>query len=105
LPPRPHLREFLIEASKQYEIHVYTAGELNYANKIVELIKTEVLKGETEQVVERVFGSRVLTRTHTQQGDIKDLKLIFPHDHSMAIIIDDREDVWYDDFYLSSLHP
>lgn len=39
---RPGLREFLLEAHKLYEIHVYTMANAEYASKIVDLINTKI---------------------------------------------------------------
>jgi TFIIF-interacting CTD phosphatase-like protein len=37
-PNRPHLREFLEEVSKLYELHIYTNGTKEYANVIAKVI-------------------------------------------------------------------
>lgn len=63
---RPGVKEFLLEISEYYEIHIYTSGSMPYANSIVHILKNFVLKDVDKNVVNRIFGSRVITRDHTK---------------------------------------
>lgn len=63
---RPGLREFLVHASELYEIHVYTAGTYSYAHILVKIIQDHILKGLERSVINRIFGSRIITRDHTK---------------------------------------
>lgn len=116
---RPGLREFLLQAHKLYEIHVYTMANAEYAARIVDLINTKIL--EDVDLLERsqIIGNRIITRSHTEdsyelrlkaQGGAayamklrekrKDIKHIVG-DSSIAVILDDSESVWAD--YLNHL--
>lgn len=84
LKPRPGLTEFLEEANKKYEMHVYTMGTRSYAECVCEAIDP---KGT-------YFGGRILTRDESGSLTQKSLNRLFPCDTSMVVIIDDRADVW-----------
>ncbi|KAJ2635444.1 CTD phosphatase Fcp1 [Coemansia sp. RSA 1286] len=81
---RPGLQEFLQEISKLYEMHIYTMGTRPYANAVAQLIDPE----------HRFFNGRILSRDESGSMTEKSLKRLFPVDTSMAVIMDDRSDVW-----------
>ncbi|KAJ2878436.1 CTD phosphatase Fcp1, partial [Coemansia asiatica] len=81
---RPGLKEFLEEISKLYEMHIYTMGTRPYANAVAQLIDPE----------HRFFNGRILSRDESGSMTEKSLKRLFPVDTSMAVIMDDRSDVW-----------
>ncbi|KAJ1828161.1 CTD phosphatase Fcp1 [Coemansia sp. RSA 2599] len=81
---RPGLPEFLEELSKLYEMHIYTMGTRPYANAVAQLIDPE----------HRFFNGRILSRDESGSMTEKSLKRLFPVDTSMAVIMDDRSDVW-----------
>jgi len=61
-----------------------------------ELQRAEQLERQAMELRQKLFGSRVCSRTDV--GDlgtnVKSLKRIFPCGGSMAAVVDDREDVW-----------
>jgi RNA polymerase II subunit A-like phosphatase len=61
-----------------------------------ELREAEDLERQAWEMRQRVFGSRVVSRTDVGDlgRDVKSLKRIFPCGGTMAAVIDDREDVW-----------
>jgi hypothetical protein len=61
-----------------------------------ELEDAERLEAEAWDLRQRVFGSRVVSRTDVGDlgRDVKSLKRIFPCGGTMAAVVDDREDVW-----------
>lgn len=81
---RPHLRTFLARMLPLFEMHIYTMGSREYAKRIVALIDEEGL----------FFGDRVVTRDENDLALSKSLKRIFPVNEHIAVIIDDRIDVW-----------
>lgn len=83
--PRPGLRQFLLEVSKRYEMHVYTMASRDYAEHVMDFIDPDRM----------IFGTRVLSRDENGLKEmIKALARLFPVDTSMVAIIDDRGDVW-----------
>lgn len=65
-------------------------------NLLAELKEAERLEAKALEMRQRLFGSRVVSRTEVGDlgRDVKSLKRIFPCGGSMAAVIDDREDVW-----------
>lgn len=84
LKPRPGLKEFLQEANKKYEMHIYTMGTRAYAESVCEAVDPQG----------HFFGGRILTRDESGSLTQKSLNRLFPCDTSMVVIIDDRADVW-----------
>ncbi|SNX81916.1 related to FCP1 - TFIIF interacting component of CTD phosphatase [Melanopsichium pennsylvanicum] len=82
--PRPGLPQILKQLSQKYELHVYTMGTRSYANCVCKLIDPDA----------SIFGNRILSRDENGSLVRKSLNRLFPVDHSMVVIIDDREDVW-----------
>lgn len=91
---RPHIHEFLLAANELCQLSIYTAGTRKYAEAIAKLIETECGK--------KLFQGRIVSRSD-HKGTLDDavpivceksLERIFLGDPSLAVIIDDREDVW-----------
>jgi TFIIF-interacting CTD phosphatase-like protein len=61
-----------------------------------ELRKAEDLEKMARDLRQKLFGSRVFSRTDVGDlgRDVKSLKRIFPCGGTMAAVVDDREDVW-----------
>lgn len=61
-----------------------------------ELEEAENLEIEATEMRQRVFGSRIVSRSDVGDlgRDVKSLKRIFPCGGTMAAVVDDREDVW-----------
>lgn len=112
---RPNLREFLLEAHKYFEIHLYTMANSEYANRVVSLISEQILKDVDPQLKARIIANRVITRNHSGDHEeailkerggydyhtklksrIKDIQHLFD-DPSMVVVIDDSEMVWPND--------
>jgi len=81
---RPGLLKFLEEASKLYELHVYTMGTRSYAQHVCQIVDPQ----------QKIFGDRILSRDESGSMQMKNLKRLFPVDTDMVVIIDDRADVW-----------
>ncbi|CBQ67995.1 related to FCP1-TFIIF interacting component of CTD phosphatase [Sporisorium reilianum SRZ2] len=82
--PRPGVPKVLKQLSEKYQLHVYTMGTRSYANCVCKLIDPDA----------SIFGNRILSRDENGSLVRKSLSRLFPVDHSMVVIIDDREDVW-----------
>eukprot|EP00535_Pseudo-nitzschia_heimii_P006548 CAMPEP_0197176612 /NCGR_PEP_ID=MMETSP1423-20130617/2476_1 /TAXON_ID=476441 /ORGANISM="Pseudo-nitzschia heimii, Strain UNC1101" /LENGTH=763 /DNA_ID=CAMNT_0042626009 /DNA_START=127 /DNA_END=2418 /DNA_ORIENTATION=+ len=61
-----------------------------------ELRTTEALELKAKDLRQKVFGSRIVSRTDVGDlgRDVKSLKRVFPCGGTMAAVVDDREDVW-----------
>jgi RNA polymerase II subunit A-like phosphatase len=61
-----------------------------------ELEEAEDLERKAVEARQRLFGSRVVSRTDVGDlgKDVKSLRRIFPCGGTMAAVVDDREDVW-----------
>lgn len=80
---RSGLASFLEKASAIFELAVYTNGSPAYTEQILRLIDPD----------KRYFGDRVCSRTPGQA--LKRLGLLVPPERQhLAVIVDDREDVW-----------
>ncbi|KAF2227773.1 hypothetical protein BDZ85DRAFT_292823 [Elsinoe ampelina] len=82
---RPGLKQFLEDMNKLYEMHIYTMGTRNYAHNIAKLVDPD----------KKIFGDRILSRDESGSMQVKNLRLLFPVDTKMVVIIDDRGDVWH----------
>lgn len=71
-----------------------TLEELNKLRR--ELEGAERLEADARELRQKLFGSRVVSRTDVGDlgRDVKSLKRIFPCGGTMAAVVDDREDVW-----------
>ncbi len=81
---RPGLAQFLENAAKLYELHIYTMGTRQYAKNIAEIIDP----------AHKIFGDRILSRDESGSMTAKNLQRLFPVDTKIVVIIDDRGDVW-----------
>ena len=54
------------------------------------------LENQAQQLRRQIFGSRIISRTDVGDlgRDVKSLQRVFPCGGKMAVIVDDREDVW-----------
>ncbi|EFX03725.1 RNA polymerase 2 ctd phosphatase [Grosmannia clavigera kw1407] len=93
---RPHLTEFLEKISTMYELHVYTMGTRTYATNIAQIVDPN----------QKLFGNRVISRDENGNIIAKSLQRLFPVSTNMAVIIDDRADVWpYNRHNLIKVNP
>ena len=81
---RPGLREFFDRISTMYEMHIYTMATRAYAQAVAKIIDPE----------RRYFGDRILSRDENYTDKLKSLHRLFPTNTDMAVIIDDRADIW-----------
>ena len=85
---RPHLDHFLAEAHKICQLTIYTAGTRRYAESVARVIDP----------TGKLFSGRMVSRSDIpddkSSGLEKSLQRLFLGDSSMALIVDDREDVW-----------
>lgn len=83
---RPYLAQFLARASSKFQLHIYTMGSRQYADKVANLIDPN----------KTFFHGRITSRDDFSEGSFnqKSIRRLFPCDDSMAVIVDDREDVW-----------
>lgn len=88
LAKRPYLDWFLQEANKICQMTIYTAGTRRYAEAVARIIDP----------TGKLFTGRMVSRSdipNDKSGGLdKSLQRLFLGDTSMAVIIDDREDVW-----------
>jgi RNA polymerase II subunit A C-terminal domain phosphatase len=83
---RPHLQHFLKQAAKNFELTIYTAGTRQYAERVAARLDP----------TNELFARRIISATDTVDlgRSTKSLSRIFPGSANMALIVDDREDVW-----------
>lgn len=81
---RPGLEQFLENISEKYELHIYTMGTRQYAEKISEIVDPG----------QKYFSNRILSRDESGSMTVKTLTRLFPVDDKMVVVIDDRADVW-----------
>ena len=81
---RPGLAEFLESVAQLFELHIYTMGTRQYAQKVAEIVDPD----------HRFFSDRILSRDESGSMVAKNLERLFPVDTKMVVIIDDRGDVW-----------
>jgi FCP1-like phosphatase family protein len=82
---RPHLEQFLEEVSNLFQLTIYTHGTRKYAEGVARLIDP----------MGTLFGKRIVSRTDQPDlGADKSLGRLFLGDWSMAVVVDDRDDVW-----------
>jgi len=96
---RPHLRAFLEEVSKLFQLSIYTQGTRPYANNIAQIVDP----------TKALFANRIVSREQAGEENtrhLKGLKKIFPFDESMVLVLDDRADVWREDTSnILKVHP
>ncbi|KAF2687694.1 hypothetical protein K458DRAFT_331937 [Lentithecium fluviatile CBS 122367] len=81
---RPGLQDFFERMSKLYEMHIYTMATRAYAQAVAKIIDPE----------RKYFGDRILSRDENYTDKLKSLHRLFPNNTDMAVIIDDRADIW-----------
>lgn len=80
---RPFAHEFLQEASKLYEMYIYTMGERKYAKKMAKLLDP----------TRQLFADRIISQNDSTKRYTKDLDVVLGAD-SAVVILDDTEAVW-----------
>eukprot|EP00250_Pteridium_aquilinum_P022100 c25301_g1_i1 orf=498-2045(-) len=80
---RPYVHEFLKEASKLFELHLYTMGERIYAQAMAHILDP----------MRCLFGSRIISQSDSTCRTAKDLDVMLGAE-SAVIILDDTEGVW-----------
>lgn len=80
---RPFVHKFLAEASKMFEMYLYTMGERIYAQAMAQLLDP----------MGRFFGSRVISQSDSTRRTAKDLDIILGAE-STVVILDDTEGIW-----------
>ena len=73
---RPHLKAFLQQMSKLFELHMYTMGTQAYARRIGEIIDPD----------HSLFHHRILARDACGAALSKDLKRLFPGGGKLAVV-------------------
>lgn len=81
---RPHLESFLKTMASYFQMSIYTAGTRQYAEHVAAILDQDGT----------YFGKRIVSRTDVPELSGKSLELLFLSDLSMALILDDRQDVW-----------
>ncbi|KAI1773821.1 hypothetical protein F4818DRAFT_103476 [Hypoxylon cercidicola] len=81
---RPGLAEFLERIYQMFELHVYTMGTRAYALNIAKIVDP----------TQKLFGNRIISRDENESIVAKSLQRLFPVSTNMAVVIDDRADVW-----------
>jgi FCP1-like phosphatase family protein len=85
---RPHIEHFLESCRPLFQMTIYTHGTRAYAEATARLLDPEGV----------YFGKRIVSRTdHPDLGLEKCLSRLFLQDWSMAVVLDDRDDVWKKD--------
>lgn len=79
---RPFAHEFLQEASKLYEMYIYTMGERKYAKKMAKLLDP----------TRQLFADRIISQNDSTKRYTKDLDVVLGAD-SAVVILDDTEAV------------
>ncbi|KAJ4815723.1 C-terminal domain phosphatase-like 4 [Rhynchospora pubera] len=82
---RPFVRQFLDEASKMFDLYVYTMGTRDYATQIVKL-----LDPENKYFISK---SKVISREDFTKSGVKALDIV-PGSKAYIIILDDKPSVW-----------
>lgn len=77
---RPFAHGFLEEASKLYEMYVYTMGEKIYALAMARLLDP----------TGRLFGDRIISQLDSTKRNTKDLDVVLGAE-SAVVILDDTE--------------
>ena len=94
-PPSPHyvklrpgVEKMLRDLHERYQLYIYTHGTRQYAEAVARVIDP----------TRAYFQGRIISRTDNPDGmHYKLLSQLFPCDDTMALILDDRTDVWPSD--------
>ncbi|WOG83175.1 hypothetical protein DCAR_0102349 [Daucus carota subsp. sativus] len=80
---RPYVRKFLREASKLFDMYVYTNGSRDYARIMVDFLDPHGV----------YFGSRIISKEDSTVKGQKGLDVVPVH-KSGVLVLDDTENVW-----------
>ncbi|XP_074307005.1 RNA polymerase II C-terminal domain phosphatase-like 4 isoform X1 [Silene latifolia] len=80
---RPFVRTFLSEASKMFELSIYTMGDRTYALEMAKLLDPE----------NKYFDSRIISRDDCVGKHHKGLDVVKKPENSV-LVLDDNESVW-----------
>ncbi|KAL7148088.1 hypothetical protein ABFS83_06G153900 [Erythranthe nasuta] len=80
---RPYVNTFLKEASKLYELNIYTMGGFLYALEMAKLLDPENI----------YFNSRIISRDDSTRVFEKSLDVVLGKENA-TVILDDSESVW-----------
>ncbi|MCO5580894.1 hypothetical protein L7F22_034767 [Adiantum nelumboides] len=80
---RPFVHDFLEEASKLFELHVYTMGDRAYAQTVAQILDP----------LGHLFGTRVISKAESTCRTTKDLDILLSAE-SAVVILDDTKAVW-----------
>lgn len=81
---RPFVQEFLKEASKLFEMYIYTLGSRSYALGVADVLDPDGV----------YFGSRIISSEDSTDIYEKSLDVVPEVDESFVLILDDLEYVW-----------
>ena len=87
---RPYLDEFLSKMSKFYTLVIYTAGEKNYANAVIDAIDPE-----NAYITHRIFRDKCVSVN--QRIMLKTLKVITDLDYNKTVFVDNLSCCFYSD--------
>lgn len=79
---RPFVKTFLKEASKMFEMYIYTMGDRRYALEMAKLLDPGGM----------YFSNRVISRDDGTQRHEKGLDVVLGHENAI-VILDDTENV------------
>jgi RNA polymerase II C-terminal domain phosphatase-like 3/4 len=80
---RPYYLKLLEEASKLFDMHVYTMGERGYAMEMVKLLDPD----------RTFFGDHVVSKNDSTSNSVKDLDVLIGSEKTV-LILDDSPKVW-----------
>lgn len=81
---RPFVREFLKEASKLFEMYIYTLASRDYAKAVAKVLDPDGV----------YFGSRIISSEDSTIAYEKSLDVLPNVDESFVLILDDLDYVW-----------
>ncbi|KAK1366616.1 hypothetical protein POM88_042177 [Heracleum sosnowskyi] len=81
---RPFVRKFLNEASKLFEMYIYTLATRDYAMRVVSLLDPDGV----------YFGSRIISSEDSTDKCQKSLDVLPDVDESFVLVLDDLKFVW-----------
>ncbi|XP_026379185.1 RNA polymerase II C-terminal domain phosphatase-like 4 [Papaver somniferum] len=81
---RPYTREFLREASKYFELFIYTMGTRDYAEEMGRLLDPQG----------KIFKSRIVSKDDSTKENRKNLDILSGPNELNTIIVDDTKRVW-----------
>lgn len=93
-PPRKRVRFGIPAPNLKTDKVGFTQADVDAL--VAELKAAEEKENEALELRQKIFGSRIFSRTDVGDlgRDVKSLKRIFPCGGTMSVIVDDREDVW-----------